>query len=187
MGDEVVVALTEAGRLPYWHDGRTEDLIGLNNPHTALAPPSTTYLEAMDADVVFFDHVNALDLEQLEGHNSGRITRSLSVEELSTAVRPRFRPLFENGLESYETSSLPSIQAVPVIVSRFLTDNGGYDIVAVDVDHNSTYRHVYGFRKDWPCTHSVVDLIDAAGQYEPYRSYLASKGEIPETETCNQR
>ena len=168
---EVVVALTEAGRLPYWHEGRAEDMIGLNNPHTALVPPSTAYLEAMDADVVFFDHVDALDLEQLEGHNSGRFTRSLSVEELAAAVRPRFR----------------SIQAVPVILTRYLVDNGGYDIVAVDRVRNGTYRHVYGFRKGWPCTRSVVEMINATGHYEPYRSYLAIKGGMPEIEKCVQR
>ena len=184
---EVVVALTEAGRLPYWHEGRAEDMIGLNNPHTALVPPSTAYLEAMDADVVFFDHVDALDLEQLEGHNSGRFTRSLSVEELAAAVRPRFRSIFENGLESYEESLIPVMQSVPVILTRYLVDNGGYDIVAVDRVRNGTYRHVYGFRKGWPCTRSVVEMINATGHYEPYRSYLAIKGGMPEIEKCVQR
>jgi len=54
------VALTEAGRFAYWLPGRKFDLVGLNTPETAIDGASVSFLESLDADLVFIHHANTI-------------------------------------------------------------------------------------------------------------------------------
>ena len=121
-----------------------------------------------------------------EAHDFGSITRGLSTDELSAAVHPRFRGVFESGLANYGDSSIRATQVVAIILTRYLVDSGSYDVVAIDVDRDGRYKHVYGFRKGWPHTRAVLEMIEATGRYQPYRSYLAVRRHVTQLKQYDQ-
>ena len=166
-----VIALTEAGRLPYWYEGRVVDLIGLNTHHTATVPPSLAYLEAVAPDLVMFAIKSRLALPVPRG---GPFTRTVSAAELAVAVRPRLRHVFARGLASYADSQIASIDTAVILATRYLINSEAYDIVAVDPDRGGQYyRQVYGFRKGWIETRSTMAMLESAGRDNRDRSYLA--------------
>ena len=167
---DAVIALTEAGRLPYWYEGRVVDLVGLNTPHTATVPPSLAYLEAVAPDLVMFSILGRLELPV---PRSEPFTRTVSAAELAAAVTPRLRHVLARGLASYAASQLSSVDTAAILATRYLINSGAYDIVAVAPDRGGQYQHVYGFRKGWLETRSTIAMLEAAGRNDRDRSYLA--------------
>ena len=167
---DAVLALTQAGRLPYWYEGRAVDLIGLNTPDTATVPPSLAYLEAVAPDLVMFSIRGRLELPVPRG---GPFTRTVSAAELAAAVAPRLRRVLARGLANYADSQLSSGDTATILATRYLINSGAYDIVAVDPDRGGQYQHVYGFRKGWLETRSTITMLEAAGRNDRDRSYLA--------------
>ena len=167
---DAVLALTQAGRLPYWYEGRVVDLIGLNTPDTATVPPSLAYLEAVAPDLVMFSIRGRLELPVPRG---GPFTRTVSAAELAAAVAPRLRRVLARGLANYADSQLSSGDTATILATRYLINSGAYDIVAVDPDQGGQYQHVYGFRKGWLETRSTITMLEAAGRNDRDRSYLA--------------
>ena len=51
---DAVLAITEAGRFPFWMTGRKLDLIGLNTPQIAFDGVNLEYLNAEKPDLIFF-------------------------------------------------------------------------------------------------------------------------------------
>ena len=167
---DAVLALTQAGRLPYWYEGRVVDLIGLNTPDTATVPPSLAYLEAVAPDLVMFSIRGRLELPVPRG---GPFTRTVSAAELAAAVAPRLRRVLARGLANYADSQLSSGDTATILATRYLINSGAYDIVAVDPDQGGQYQHIYGFRKGWLETRSTITMLEAAGRNDRDRSYLA--------------
>ena len=64
---DTVVALTEAGRLPFWTQAQVVDLVGLNTRETARKPPTPASLREMDPDIVMFHHDWTLDVSGVRG------------------------------------------------------------------------------------------------------------------------
>lgn len=170
VASNAVIAVTEAGRLPYWCNCRVVDLIGLNTPHTARVPPSLPYLEAIAPDLVMFAIRGRLDLLAPRG---GPFTRTVSAAELAAAVVPRLRHVLAEGLASYADSQFASADTAAILATRYLINSEAYDIVAVDPGGGDRYRHVYGFRKGWLEKRQTMAILDAAGRDDRDRSYLA--------------
>jgi hypothetical protein len=58
---DTTIALTEAGRMAYWNDARTIDIVGLNTPHVAINKLDLEYLSTIDPDVIFVHTADTLE------------------------------------------------------------------------------------------------------------------------------
>ena len=174
-GSQPVIALTEAGRLPYWFDGDVVDVVGLNNPTAALRPLTREDLDRLDPDIIMFHHARTMNLRGSRTRTDAPLIRRLDRVDLAAAIRPSFVDVFRDGLRRYEETSISRNEVAAVLLARYLVNRGGFDIVATDHRGNGTYRHVWGFRKGWPHTGSLIELMEAAGQPGGYRSYLDAR------------
>ena len=175
-----VIALTEAGRVPYWSRAYVDDLIGLNSSSTALGPPSAEYLRSLDPDLIMFHHVWTLDFGRLRDRDLRESAFvSLTPDELDDAVKPAFRTLYHEGVRSYAETRVLSTRIVPLILVRYLMDSGGFDVFAVDEAGDGTFLHIYATRKGWSATSAILDSLETISHPDSrrssYRSYLDLK------------
>lgn len=61
LSKKTTIALTEAGRMAYWNDAQTFDLVGLNTSHTALNKVDLQYLSNLDPDLIFIHTASTLE------------------------------------------------------------------------------------------------------------------------------
>lgn len=161
------IALSEAGRFPFWTDSQVVDIIGLNSNETAIYPVSQKLLNAFDPQILFFHHVDTLDFSQRA--KGDPIVRFESARAL---LRDRYAAAFSEDAAAYSEVHLPGARFAAVVMDRFLEDNRArYDVFAVDVDGDGSYAHVYGFRKDLG-TERAIQLIRETLRPENRRSYL---------------
>ena len=180
LGPDDVVAITEAGRLPYWTTARFEDMIGLNSPERALFPPTFGDIMELDPDVVMFHHARTLDPGKLVSGSwaSDNVDDHVIVvppARLQAAVRDELRPIYEHGISAYRDTEVLATQVVPVILTRYLVESQAYDIVIADLRRNGQYFHVYGFRRNWPHTEELLNVMKRSFQRGSYLSYLEAR------------
>ena len=60
-----------------------------------------------------------------------------------------------------------------VLLTRFLSESPGYELLAVDFTDDGTYSHIYGLKTDWPLRGKAIDLLNSAVRPERYRSYFS--------------
>jgi hypothetical protein len=162
------IALTEAGRLPFWSSADVLDTIGLNSPETALRPVSRKLLTDFDPHVLFFHHDATLDLRPLAGPDP-----IAHVQSLRAFVRPEYRERFERDYAAYSEVDVSSVRLAPLVMAHYLEDNlDRYEVVAVDVTRDRTYSMVFGFRKDTDVDGALALLRDSLRDDEA-PSYLA--------------
>jgi hypothetical protein len=174
LGEGDRVALTEAGRIPYWTSARVEDLVGLNSPHTARRPPSLAYLRALDPEVVMFHHAGTLDLRELAAPAAGRPWIEVPAEALGRAPSPRYADLFRRDVASYRDTDVVSARIAAIALARYLAGSADYDVVLVDAEGNGAYYHVYGFRKG-PRSVRLRSVLARLLEGGGYLSYLDLK------------
>jgi hypothetical protein len=173
-----VFALTEAGALAYWTDARVEDLIGLNSPRFAREPVTTEALREISPELILVHTSRTLDPEVLRRHADQPVA-ALPLADLAAAVRPRYRQLFEDGLRGYADTTLTPIEIAPVVVARFLVEDGGYDVFTIRFPRGR--GHVYALRRGAGLEPLLAELrtsVDVANgkDWHRYRSYAAVQG-----------
>lgn len=166
------VALTEAGRLAYWTGGRVEDLIGLNTPRIALAPPDNEYFEQLQAEVIML-HEGKMTLEQALNNLTGDVVE-IEKDLLAKCVPPAYMHAFMHGIEAYDSLHNPS-EVAPILAARFLSKpDSPYRLFAVR--YAGAFHHVYAIRNDWPDADRLIEILKdcAEGrQSSPSYAHLA--------------
>lgn len=160
------VALTDAGRLPFWVDARFEDLVGLNTPRFALAAPTLADLEALDPDVLMFNVADVFDYGELESGVAALVPLDRRV--LAEAVSERFREAFEGGPVPAGRFSIRE-NVAPLVMGRYLCGRDGYDLYAVE--HRGQHVHVWGFRsgmEELPAIRRALEDTASGRVYGPY-------------------
>lgn len=174
LSKDSVVAVTEAGILPYWSKAHFIDLVGLNTVATAKAPGTVDYLRDIDPDMVFYHTANLLKDGMFRGPNetSSRIV-PISRELLWSALPKTEQDLIKRPIRNYGETGLRTTGYAALLLTRFLSETPGYELYAVDFKGNGHYVHIYGFKTDWSLRAQALNRLRAAMQPGNYRSYLA--------------
>jgi arabinofuranosyltransferase len=162
------IAVTEAGRLPYWTDAEVLDTIGLNSPDIALRPVSPAVLEKFDPQIVMFHHADTLDFSGLK-----RTRMVEPVESLAALVSRDAKRDFAASREQFSALHTSVVRLAAVVMARYLDDHRAqFDVIAVDSDGDGSYRHVYGFRKGMDLD-AAVKMISQTARPRDRLPYLA--------------
>jgi len=181
LGPDDQVVLTEAGRVAFYTTARVYDLGGLNEPETARVPPSLERVRELDPDLVMYHHDGVLDLAGVLGDagSRGQKVVSLTREQLAQAVRPAQRDLFDRPPRDYADSEGRSRLIAPAVATRFLVENEGYALFAVDYRDRDRFEHVYGFRREHFDLARVQEALRAACANDPYVAYTETRHPRP--------
>ena len=177
MDGDSVIALTEAGILPYFTSAQVVDMVGLNNAETALRPRDVSYVRGLNPDMIFFHHAGTLENDALVGQtdNSSRVLE-ISPATLRRALRPSLRGLIQRRVETYADSGLRTTEYAAVLLTQFLIDAAeDYEILSVDFKGNQDFVHVYGLKRDWPLRRQARETLYSSMEPENYLSYLDAR------------
>jgi hypothetical protein len=167
------LALTEAGRLPFWTDARIEDVVGLNSPERALRPATPRSLETLDPQVLMFHHGHTMDTAALVAAAGGKgAVVAVDAGSLAASIRSRFRPIYDDLPQDYRGVAATPVEIAPLVMTRFLAERGGYDLFLVDSGGGGEYKHVYAFREGWRDTPDLLRALEATTAFRAYRSYF---------------
>jgi hypothetical protein len=156
---DAVLAVTEAGLVPFWSGVRAEDIVGLNSPRLAREAPRVADLRELDPDLVFFHHGGTLDASLFEAEPAGPGVLRLSRDALRRAVAPAYREAYALESPGQAQRGLRPTLTAALVLARFLYESDAYDIVAVDYRGRGRYEHIYGLRRGWELTPFLVDLM----------------------------
>ena len=172
---DTVVALTEAGRLPFWTQAQVVDLVGLNTRETARRPPTPASLRELDPDIIMFHHDWTLDVSRLPGHPEGDVIPvTVPLREL---VLPQFRSLLGASGQSYDELPVDHVKMAPLVAAEFLSQmREAYDIYLVR--YLRGYAHVYGIKKELAQREEIPRLLQEAHERGP-SSYFELLGSAP--------
>jgi hypothetical protein len=162
-----VVALTDAGRIPYWTDARVEDIVGLNTPSAALSPPTLADVEALAPDLVMFNTANVFEFPDrvVKDRPFIPVTR----EKLRAALVPECRAAFDGGPLPTGLHSIRENLAA-LALGRYLDAHPDFDVFAVA--YGAGYGHVWGFRRDMAELPGILRALERATSGADKRSYL---------------
>ncbi len=173
MGRDSVVALTEAGALPYWTRAQIADIVGLNHPAAALTPPTAETLRMLDPDMVFLHQGTSLTNDLLIAADSEEaVIYTISPERLGAALRPSRREILERGVTAYDETGLLNVQYAPSVMIQYLSQSPDYDIFVIDPNRARSFVHVIGLRKTWPLRDEALQALRRSLAPENYGSYL---------------
>jgi hypothetical protein len=173
MGPDTVVALTEAGAVPYWTKAQIADIVGLNYPDVAIRPPTVETLRRLEPDMVFLHQAMSLANDVLIDTDAQDVKiHQISPQRLGKALRPARREIVERGPISYDQIGLLNTQYAPSVMIKFLSDSRDYDIFVVDPKGEHSYIHIYGLSKNWSLRDEALQALRWSLQPENYRSYL---------------
>jgi hypothetical protein len=180
LGGDSHVALTEAGRLPYWSDAQVLDAIGLNSPETALRPISRRMLEDFDPQMLFFHHAGTLDLDDvarsaLAAPDADPIVR---VSSIAARIRPEYRGVCGRDCNAYSEVKVSNVRLAPIVMARYLGAHADrYEVYAADPMHDGTFSFVFAFRRDTDVTRAVALLRESLqGSPASYLALLRERG-----------
>ena len=166
-----VIALTEAGRIPYWSSARVEDVIGLNSAEFALSPPSVQRLADLDPDIVMWHHGGTLDGGLLR-RGAPKPVVEVEPARLHDAVEPAFAAMYEQPPSSYDQTRTALTVLASIVLTKYVVERGDFRVLAVDYRRDGTFRHIYAVRRDWALADSMIEALAASFEPDAYRSYL---------------
>lgn len=176
MDGATVVALTEAGTVPYWTKAQIVDLVGLNDPEAALKPPTVETLKALDPDMVFLHQGTSLMNDVLiPADADGAPIQKVTPERLGKALRPSRRQIVERVPTNYGEIGIMNVQYAPSVMIKFLSESEDYDIFAVSTRDDRTYLYLFAFKKSWRLHDEALKTLSWSLVPKNYRSYLALK------------
>jgi hypothetical protein len=131
------IALTEAGRLPYWIPGKKFDLVGLNTPETAKKGVSVKYIKNLSPDLIMAHHARLLK------------NLSCKIDEKYCIVRlNQLKNAAIKGSSQLYLKSNNSVKRASAATIKFLIENySDYTVILVRYG-NTVYTHIYGLKKN---------------------------------------
>ena len=173
MTKDTVIALTEAGAVPYWTEAQVADIVGLNYPPAALAPLTVRDLRKINPDLVFLHQGRSLMNEVLiPSPVEGRRIYAIPPERLRAALRPSRRAVLQRNATSYDDIGLLNVEYAAAVLLEYLSQSTDHDILVVDPSAHRTYVHVWGVKKDWPLREEAMKALQWSLEPDHYRPYL---------------
>lgn len=172
LGASSSIALTEAGRLPYWTDARTFDAVGLNDPRAAREPMTQAYLREIDPDVVLLHVADALVFPTQEFAGAPPLV-ALERTELEPHVAPHLRELWGRELARLPDGVSPETHAA-LALARFLATSDGYELRLAR--YGGRYAHVWGVKRSFAGSQALLAELEAAQDPAAWRSYAQLAG-----------
>lgn len=164
---ETKVALSEAGRMGYWHDAKLIDIVGLNNAETASHPPSLTFMRGADPDIVMFHHADTFS-QPVERGGAVALKREAPLVDL---LQPEFKSYYDSPPDSYSGVKINNVQLAPVLAARFLDESRDiYDVYLVK--YYGKFDHVFAIKKTFPKHAEVISLLERSHHATDSVSYL---------------
>jgi hypothetical protein len=171
IGPSEHLAVTEAGQIPYWADANVFDVVGLNTAEVARTPVTFAQLAAFDPQLVMFHTAGTMDVPIPA--SSGEQMFVLTPAQLEASIRPPFVELSHGGATSYKGLSLSPQRVAPLVVAGFLASHGdAYEILAVDINGNRKFEHIYGLKKAWSKREAVEALLSESLRTNAHESYV---------------
>ena len=133
-----VLAVSEAGRVPYWSRANTIDLVGLNTPETAVAPLRIQALTEWEPDLVLV-HGFPLVAARIEPG-----LQPLPSETVLPMLAPELVPLYAHPPTSYANSQWSNVAVASVIALKFLVNDARYSLMTVKEGETV---HIMGVQK----------------------------------------
>jgi len=166
------IAVTEAGRLPFWTEANVLDTVGLNSPDTAVRPVSRAILEKFDPQILMFHHASTLDFSRLAPGQQVQ-----PVESLAALVSQGSARDYAASPTEFSDLHFSVVRLAALVMARYLEDHRAeFDVLAVDTEGDGSYAHVYGFRKGMD-TAAAVQMIRHTVKRENRVPYLALRRE----------
>lgn len=119
------VAVTEAGRFPYYFPAQYLDIVGLNSREVAKGGLTLEKMAQFSPELVFLHHADTYDVSSLPVSNYIRMSKS---EFLHKVYRP--------------TSSINPVNIAPSMAGQYLAQHDNIDAVYI-VWYGKGYNHVY--------------------------------------------
>lgn len=169
---ETRVALTEAGRFPFWSPAKCLDTIGLNSPEAAVRPVTSKMLTDFAPHILLFHHAMTVDLAS-EREREG----FFRIRSFRPFIRDRYKEAFDKDYEDYKSFPFSSVKLPSLVMERYLEEHmNDFEVFAVDLDKDGNYGHIFGFRKDTDPARALKELRDSL-RPENDASYLALRKE----------
>jgi hypothetical protein len=162
------LAVTEAGRIPYFVRGKILDLVGLNTAETARTPPTRALLESFHPDLVMIHPAGTID-EHLLGTDADLIPLE---PPLGRLLLPWVQALRRDALPAYRELRLENIRVAPPATIQFLDAHPGeFDLFAARFEGRFVHYHLYAIRRAWDKHDDVARALKSS--HAPARgSYL---------------
>lgn len=165
---ETRVALTEAGRFPFWSPAQVLDTIGLNSPEAAVRPVTSKMLAEFNPDVLLFHTTSAINVNSLyKGETMVRI------DGFSKYVEEPYKEAFQKDYSHYDEFPFSSVKLPSLVMARYVEQNlDKYEIAVVDAGYDSNeYTNILAVRKE--LAEKAFAELKAAGRPEAQASYFA--------------
>jgi hypothetical protein len=161
------IALTDAGRIPYWTDLEVVDVIGLNTPSAAIQPPSLADLETLSPDLVMFNTSSVFDFPGPVAPD--RPILPLTREMFEKALAPEARGAFAGTAVPAGVFAMRE-ELAPLHLGRLLSTHDEYESFAVA--YGAAYCHVWGFKRDLPELPAILAALEQSASDRDRPSYL---------------
>jgi hypothetical protein len=170
------LAVTEAGRIPYFASAEVLDLVGLNSAETARVPPSRALLERFAPDLVMVHPAGLFD-ERLIVPGTDVVPLA---PPLSRLVIPYGRGFMADALPPYADLHAENVRVAPAAAMAFLDAHAGdYDLFAVRFESRFVHYHLYAVRRGWSAHDAVVGALEEAKRTARRPSYLDLEADRP--------
>jgi hypothetical protein len=167
LNQDTRVALTEAGRFPFWSPAACLDTIGLNSPEAAVRPVTRKMMTDFDPHILLFHHAMTMRFRDL-----GEKEQFIRLTSIRERIPEHFREAFDRDYASYKEFPFSSVKLPSLVMERYLEDHlGEFDIYAIDTEDDGSYGHIFAFRKDMDTGRALKELR-AALSPESRASYL---------------
>ena len=168
LNQETRVALTEAGRFPFWSPAACLDTIGLNSPEAAVRPITRKMMTDFDPHILLFHHAMTMKFHDMVEPREPFIL----LPSIRARIPDHFREAFERDYADYKQFPFSSVKLPSLVMERYLEDHlAEFDIYAIDTEDDGSYGHIFAFRKDTDTARALKELR-ASLRPENRASYL---------------
>ena len=178
MGDNlrgVTVAVTEAGRLPYWTHANAIDIVGLNDRRAATKPPNPEYIASLQPDLILFHSSGILDEGSFrELPASAREGQAVLVPaaELRAAIRSPYHELMSSARRQFPLE-IPVHRLAAAALATYVAGSKDFDVLLLR--YGAGFRHVWAIRRNRAFTATVEQVLRTSADRR-YVSYAEAKG-----------
>ena len=164
LDEDVTIALSEAGRMAYWNDAKTVDLVGLNTAEVAVEMLSVDYLAGVDPDVIFVHTAGTLTSFKGSAGNTLEVSQGFIDEHTRKEV-------------AWQDVSQPVKRAPHVVYAHLRAAPDRYNIVFARLGDD--FHHLYAVKKDGAVDWTEFKAtLDASFETSSERSYMDMKREL---------
>lgn len=130
------IALTEAGRMAFWNQAQTYDLVGLNTVETALHGVDADYLQRIKPDLIFVHTADTL-----------KVPKVVTSKNWLAVDYSQITKMIDKPYSGKNHSATSSVTQAPLAVYQYLARAPEHWEVVM-VKYGGSYSHLYALRKD---------------------------------------